>query len=146
MRQIFLKFIAVTLQRLKVSFGKNIWKPKFRVFWDVARCSHVEVHRRFSCAYYLHHHSHCPDGDSTNLRNVAQLQRDYMALLPRRLHTRRREKLKAHIWKPRSWIRVQVLWTQLIYCKRREVVFVIKWLAVKTHRGDEDMFQAVLRS
>jgi hypothetical protein len=28
---------------------------KFRVFWDVALCSHVEVDRRFRGAYYLHH-------------------------------------------------------------------------------------------
>jgi hypothetical protein len=26
---------------------------KFRVFWDVAPCSHVEVHRRFRGAYCL---------------------------------------------------------------------------------------------
>jgi hypothetical protein len=30
---------------------------KFRVFWDVAPCSHVEVVRRFCGAYYLHHQS-----------------------------------------------------------------------------------------
>jgi hypothetical protein len=28
---------------------------KFRVFWDVAPCSHVEVGRRFGGAYCLHH-------------------------------------------------------------------------------------------
>jgi uncharacterized membrane protein (DUF485 family) len=28
---------------------------KFRVFWDVALCSHVEVDRRFKGAYCLHH-------------------------------------------------------------------------------------------
>jgi hypothetical protein len=28
---------------------------KFRVFWDVAPCSHVEVDRRFRGAYCLHH-------------------------------------------------------------------------------------------
>jgi hypothetical protein len=27
---------------------------KFRVFWDVAPCSHVEVDRRFRGAYCLH--------------------------------------------------------------------------------------------
>jgi hypothetical protein len=28
---------------------------KFRVFWDVVPCSHVEVDRRFRGAYFLHH-------------------------------------------------------------------------------------------
>jgi hypothetical protein len=28
---------------------------KFRVFWDVAPCSHIEVGRRFRGAYYLYH-------------------------------------------------------------------------------------------
>jgi hypothetical protein len=28
---------------------------KFRIFWDVALCSHVEVYRRFRGAYCLHH-------------------------------------------------------------------------------------------
>jgi hypothetical protein len=28
---------------------------KFRFFWDVAACSHVEVDRRFRCAYCFHH-------------------------------------------------------------------------------------------
>jgi hypothetical protein len=27
---------------------------KFRLFWDVAQCSHVEVNRRFRGAYCLH--------------------------------------------------------------------------------------------
>jgi len=29
---------------------------KFRVFWDVAPCRHVEVDRRFREAYCFHHH------------------------------------------------------------------------------------------
>jgi hypothetical protein len=33
---------------------------KFRVFWDVTPCSHVEVYRRFRGAYCLHH-----QGDSS---------------------------------------------------------------------------------
>jgi hypothetical protein len=28
---------------------------KFRVFWDVAPCSHIELDRRFRGAYCLHH-------------------------------------------------------------------------------------------
>jgi hypothetical protein len=39
---------------------------KFRVFWDIAPCSHFEVDRRFRVAYCLHR---C----------------DYTALHPRRL-------------------------------------------------------------
>jgi hypothetical protein len=30
---------------------------KFRVVWDVAPCSHVEIDRRFRGAYRLHHQS-----------------------------------------------------------------------------------------
>jgi hypothetical protein len=55
---------------------------KFRVFWDVAPCSHVELDRRFRGAYDLNRHD---DADSTHLWNVCQLQRDYTALHPRRL-------------------------------------------------------------
>jgi hypothetical protein len=41
-------------------------RMKFRVFSDVAPCSHVKVDRRFRGAYFLHHH--CPDeGGSTHL-------------------------------------------------------------------------------
>jgi hypothetical protein len=36
---------------------------KFRVFWDVAPCSHVEVYRRFRGAYCLHH-----QGDNVTCR------------------------------------------------------------------------------
>jgi hypothetical protein len=30
-------------------------RNKFRVVWDVAPCSHVEVDRRFAGVYCLHH-------------------------------------------------------------------------------------------
>jgi hypothetical protein len=39
---------------------------KFRVFWDVVPCSHVEVDRRFRGAYCFHHHGDV-DGGSTHL-------------------------------------------------------------------------------
>jgi hypothetical protein len=55
---------------------------KFRVFYDVAPCSHVEVDRRLRCAYCLHRPG---DGGSTHLWNVGTLQLDYTALHPRRL-------------------------------------------------------------
>jgi hypothetical protein len=37
---------------------------KFRVIWNVAPCSHVEVDQRFRDAYCLHHQD---DGGSTHL-------------------------------------------------------------------------------
>jgi hypothetical protein len=56
---------------------------KFRIFWAVAPCSHVEVDRRFTGAYCLHHQcDDGTDGGSMHLRNVGQLQRDYMELHP----------------------------------------------------------------
>jgi hypothetical protein len=58
---------------------------KFRVVWDVAPCSHVEVSRRFRGAYCVHHQGD-DDGGSTHLWNVGQLQCDYKALHPRRLN------------------------------------------------------------
>jgi hypothetical protein len=51
---------------------------KFRVFWDVASCSNVEVHRRFRGAY-------ASIIRATHLWNVGSLQRDYTVLHPRRL-------------------------------------------------------------
>jgi hypothetical protein len=39
---------------------------KFRVFWDVAPCSHVEVDRRFRGAYCLHHRPDDHPEDSIN--------------------------------------------------------------------------------
>jgi hypothetical protein len=62
---------------------------KFRVFRDVAPCSHVEVDHRLRGAYCLHHQGDHRPGDrgSTHLLNVGQLQRDYRALHLRRLCT-----------------------------------------------------------
>jgi hypothetical protein len=53
---------------------------KFRVFWDVAPCSHVEVDWLFWGAYCLHH-----QGALMHHWKVGQLRRDYTALHPRRL-------------------------------------------------------------
>jgi hypothetical protein len=39
---------------------------KFRVFWDVVLCSHVEVDQHFRDAYCLHHRSD-DGGGSTHL-------------------------------------------------------------------------------
>jgi hypothetical protein len=61
---------------------------KYRVFWDVAACSHFEVDRRFRGAYCLHHQDDDgPDDEgSTHLWNVDQLRRDYTTLHPTRLN------------------------------------------------------------
>jgi hypothetical protein len=57
---------------------------KFRVFWDVALCSHVEVHRRFGGAYCVLI-IHRPDGEgSKNLLSISLLLRDFTARYPRR--------------------------------------------------------------
>jgi hypothetical protein len=52
---------------------------KMTVFWDTAPCTLVEVDRNFSGAYGLHHH-----GDESPCFSDL-LQRDYMALYPRKL-------------------------------------------------------------
>jgi hypothetical protein len=41
---------------------------KFRVFWDIAPCNHVEVDGRFRGAYCLHH-----QGDSTDISAAENL-------------------------------------------------------------------------
>jgi hypothetical protein len=40
---------------------------KFKVFWDVAPCSHFEVDRHFRGAYCLHYPHHPDDEGSTHL-------------------------------------------------------------------------------
>jgi hypothetical protein len=48
-----------TTGRYRRRHGRSSWTEphlKFRVFCDVAPCSHVEVGRRFRGAYCLHHH------------------------------------------------------------------------------------------
>jgi hypothetical protein len=45
-----MSFVALRPTVLQSTFGLD-----FRVFWDVAPCSHVEVDRRFRGAYCLHH-------------------------------------------------------------------------------------------
>jgi hypothetical protein len=69
---------------------------KFRVFWDIAPCSHVEVDRRFGGAYCLHHR---PDDGR---RHTSETSVNFNATTLRyisedsKLHTRRRENLKSH--------------------------------------------------
>jgi hypothetical protein len=52
--------IRITLAQPDICFVRfqvlTAASMKFRVFWDVATCSHVEVDRRFRGAYCLHHH------------------------------------------------------------------------------------------
>jgi hypothetical protein len=52
-------------------------------FWVIALCSLVEVHRRFGCAYCLHHS--LDNADSMQVWNVGLLQRDYTVLYTRKL-------------------------------------------------------------
>jgi hypothetical protein len=47
--------IYTRLQRFTLWNTLNFKGMKFRVFWDVAPCSHVEVDQRFGGAYCLHH-------------------------------------------------------------------------------------------
>jgi hypothetical protein len=74
------KFLFVRFQLLTAA------SMKFRVFWDVAPCSQVDVDRRFRGAYYLHHgDDRHDDGGSTHPWNVGQHLLDYKAVHPRRL-------------------------------------------------------------
>jgi hypothetical protein len=52
---------------------------KIIAFWDIALHTLVKVERRFKGAYR-------PDDEgSTHLRNIGLIQRDYVALYPKRL-------------------------------------------------------------
>jgi hypothetical protein len=53
---------------------------KFRVFRDVAPCSHVEVDRRFRGAYCLHHQDP-DDGESTHLARTRAFQASSQRLI-----------------------------------------------------------------
>jgi hypothetical protein len=53
------------------------------VFWDVAPCSLIEIYRRYSGAYCLHHNRSDDEG-SMYLWNVGKFLPDYMAQHPRR--------------------------------------------------------------
>jgi hypothetical protein len=83
---------------------------KFRVFWDVAQCSHVEVDGRFRSAYCLHHQGFIAPSE-TSVNFIVTTRR----YIPEdsKLHTRRRENLKSH----RTTICVTVLLLSL-FCLR----------------------------
>jgi hypothetical protein len=66
---------------------------KFRVFWDVAPCSHNEVDRRFRGAIALIMKAVRTSETSINFIVTTRL---YIPEDPK-LHTRRREKLNSHI-------------------------------------------------
>jgi hypothetical protein len=93
---------------------KTWFNLKFRVFFDVAPCSHVEVDRRFRGAYCLHHQGDDgpDDGGSTHLWNVGPLQRNYTALHSRRLYTS-----YPPLWEPEishdltHWNRMAIIYT-----------------------------------
>jgi hypothetical protein len=44
---------AIAINSKSLEKKNKFKKTKFRVFWDVAACSHVEVDRRFRGAYSL---------------------------------------------------------------------------------------------
>jgi hypothetical protein len=48
------KLRKVPLTEHPKAFGNKNYL-KFRVFWDIAPCSHIEVNRRFRGAYCLQH-------------------------------------------------------------------------------------------
>jgi hypothetical protein len=50
---------------------------KFRVFWDVPPCSHVEVDRCFRGAYYLHHQGDESQKTLNLKRDLAILKNNY---------------------------------------------------------------------
>jgi hypothetical protein len=57
-----LKQTSTNACKIKVLESRELQKSltegadiKFRVFWDIVPCSHVEVDRRFRGPYYLHH-------------------------------------------------------------------------------------------
>jgi len=63
---------------------------KFRVFWDVAPCIHVEVDRRFRGVYCLHHQS---DESPWWWRQYTPLKRRSMSTW---LHSTTSQKTKCH--------------------------------------------------
>jgi hypothetical protein len=75
----FTNIVFITLMRFQVLTAAI---KKIKALWDIELCS-LGVDRRFRGAYCLRHQG--DDGGSTHLRNVGLLQRDYMALYPRRL-------------------------------------------------------------
>jgi hypothetical protein len=66
---IFLRYDLRVMALSRIQCCKVVTKHtqtlKFRVFWDVTPCSHVEVERSFRRAYCLHHQG--DDGGSTHL-------------------------------------------------------------------------------
>jgi hypothetical protein len=96
---------------------------KFRVFWDVAPCSHVEVNRNFTGAYCLRRHR--PDGGSTHLWNVGPLQRDYTDLLPRRPQTS--NKLRSTLVRDREMVGLNGSWENRLWVVR---ISGINWLRI----------------
>jgi hypothetical protein len=87
---------GITKQRRLFSFSvfqNAFWNAsltlmKITVFWDVAPCSMVEVYRRFTGVYCLHH-----QGDETSVYLYQTTRRN----IPEdSLHTRRHENMKSH--------------------------------------------------
>jgi hypothetical protein len=56
-KRYFVKFdIFFYMEKMLLCYTEiSLYKYVFRVFWDVAPCSHVEVDQHFRCAYCLYH-------------------------------------------------------------------------------------------
>jgi hypothetical protein len=73
---------------------------KFRVFWDILPCSHLDVYRRFRGACFLH-----LPGDELQMEAArtsetsVDIEFRTQQYIPEdsELHTRRRENLKSHV-------------------------------------------------
>jgi hypothetical protein len=66
---------AILQQNIKffTNLGRSRTKILFRVFWDVAPCSHIEVGRRFGSAHRHHHQDRLDDRGRKRLWNVGPL-------------------------------------------------------------------------
>jgi hypothetical protein len=74
---------------------------KFRVFWDAAPCSHVEVDRHFRGAYCLRHQSDRLDDGVRTSETSVNFNVTTLRYVPEdsKLHTRCRENLKSQTYK-----------------------------------------------
>jgi hypothetical protein len=108
---------------LACSFTWHLLTMKMRAFWDIATCS-LGVDRCFRGAYCLHHWE---KWISNTLMIEAVLTSETLVYpettrcnIPKgfHLHTRRRENLKSHIYRPRvtAYTRSKLLWVKVVHC------------------------------
>jgi hypothetical protein len=91
------------IQVRSVAMLKQILCMTFRVFYDVAPCSHVEVDRRFRGTYFLHHQGDVFITLMMETVGTSESSVHFNVTTQRynsedsKLHTHRREKLKSQI-------------------------------------------------